>query len=120
MLRLGIDPEKPYRATFICQDVVAIWPSFLFDSFVKFWATCEAFLGKWFTASPSKKFPVRLCKQWHIQLSGISCDTNGIIPCSRRISFYLSIFSTRGIFVSHSSEYERWLSVKVLFFWSYI
>ena len=41
--------------------VVAIWPSFLFDSFVKIWATCEMFLGKWFTAPPGKKFPVRLC-----------------------------------------------------------
>ena len=115
-LKNRIEPPSYARTAY----VVAIWPSFLFDSFVKFWATCEAFLGKWFTTPPSKKFPVRLCKQWHIQLSGISCDTNGIIPCSRRISFYLSIFSTRGIFVSHSSEYERWLSVKVLFFWSYI
>ena len=32
--------------------VVAIWPSFLFESFVKIWDTCENFLGKWFTASP--------------------------------------------------------------------
>ena len=40
--------------------VVAIWPSFLFDSFVKIWDTCENFLGKWFTAPPGKKFPVRL------------------------------------------------------------
>ena len=35
--------------------VVAIWPSFLFDSFVKIWATCEIFWGKWFTAPPGKK-----------------------------------------------------------------
>ena len=39
--------------------VVAIWPSFLFDYFVKIWATCEIFMGKWFTAPPGKKFPVR-------------------------------------------------------------
>ena len=37
--------------------VFAIWPSFLFDSFVKIWETCEIFLGKWFTAPPGKKFP---------------------------------------------------------------
>ena len=43
--------------------VVAIWPSFLFDSFVKIWDTCENFLGKWFTAPPGKKFPVRLRSQ---------------------------------------------------------
>ena len=40
--------------------VVAIWPSFLFDSFVKIWDTCENFLGKWFSAPPGKKFLVRL------------------------------------------------------------
>ena len=32
--------------------VVVIRPSFLSDSFVKIWATCEIFLGKWFTAPP--------------------------------------------------------------------
>ena len=29
--------------------------------FGKIRATCEKFLGKWFTAPPGKKFPVRLC-----------------------------------------------------------
>ena len=37
--------------------VVVIRPSFLSDSFVKIWATCEIFLGKWFTAPPAKNFP---------------------------------------------------------------
>ena len=41
--------------------VVAIWSSFLFDSFVKIWGTCDNFLGKWSTAPPGKKIPVRLC-----------------------------------------------------------
>ena len=41
--------------------VVAIGSSFLFDSFIKICATCEIFLGKWLTAPPGKKFPVRLC-----------------------------------------------------------
>ena len=64
MLRLGIDPEKLYRATFNARTAygVTIWPSFLFDSFVKIWATRAIFLGKWFTAPLGKKFPVRLCK----------------------------------------------------------
>ena len=35
--------------------VVAIWPLFLFDSFIKIWDTCENFLGKWFTAPPWQK-----------------------------------------------------------------
>ena len=65
MLRLGIktlinciEPPSYARTAY----VVAIWPSFLFDSFVKIWATCQIFLGKWFTAPPGKKFPVRLSK----------------------------------------------------------
>ena len=60
----GIDPEKLYRATFICQYGLCcciVWPSFLFDCFVKIWATCKSFLDKWFTAPPGKKLPVRLC-----------------------------------------------------------
>ena len=51
----GIDSEKLYRATFICQYGLCcciVWPSFLFDCFVKIWATCKNFLGKWFTAPP--------------------------------------------------------------------
>ena len=51
----GIDPEKLYRATFICQYGLCcciVWPSFLFDCFVKIWATRKNFLGKWFTAPP--------------------------------------------------------------------
>ena len=35
--------------------VVVIRPSSLSDSFVKIWATCEIFLGKWFTVPPGKK-----------------------------------------------------------------
>ena len=51
----GIDPEKLYLATFICQYALCcckVWPSFVFvdDCFVKIWATCDNFLGKWFTA----------------------------------------------------------------------
>ena len=55
MLKLGgIDPQKllQYRATFICQYGLCcciVWPSFPFDCFLNIWATCENFLGKWFT-----------------------------------------------------------------------
>ena len=52
-----IEPPSYSRTAY----VVAIWPSFAFDSFVKIWETCEIFLDKWFTAPPGKKFPVRLC-----------------------------------------------------------
>ena len=33
------------------------------DCFVKIWATCENFLGKWFTTPPGKKLPLRLCPE---------------------------------------------------------
>ena len=57
-LKNCIEPPSYARTAY----VVAIWPSFLFDSFVKIWATQEIFLGKWFTPPPpGKKFPVRLC-----------------------------------------------------------
>ena len=56
-LKNRIEPPSFARTAY----VVAIWPSFLFDSFIKIWPTCEIFLGKWFTAPPGKKFPVRLC-----------------------------------------------------------
>ena len=52
-LKNCIEPPSYARTAY----VVAIWPSFLFDSFVKIWATCEMFLGKWFTAPPAKNFP---------------------------------------------------------------
>ena len=55
-LKNRIEPPSYARTAY----VVAIWLSFLFDSFVKIWATCVIFLGKWFTAPPGKKFPVRL------------------------------------------------------------
>ena len=47
-----IDLEKLYRATFICQFGLCcciIWPLFLFDCFVKNWATCKNF---WAIGSP--------------------------------------------------------------------
>ena len=54
-LKNCIEPPSYARTAY----VVAIWPSFLFDSFVKIWATCKIFLGKWFTAPPppAKNFP---------------------------------------------------------------
>ena len=66
----GIDPEKLYRGTFICQDGLCcciVWPSFLFDCFVKIWATCMNFLGKWFTAPPWPKIartPMKSVMRW--------------------------------------------------------
>ena len=53
-LKNRIEPPS-YARTACCYYVVAIWPSFLFDSFVKICATCEIFLGKWFTAPPPRQ-----------------------------------------------------------------
>ena len=59
-LKNRIEPPSYARTAY----VVAIWPSFLFDSFVKIWETCEIFLGKWFTAPPGKKFPYAYGLNW--------------------------------------------------------
>ena len=63
MLRLGIDPEKLYRATFICQDGLCCCHMALisFRLFRKNLGNLRYVLGKWFTAPPGKKFPLRLC-----------------------------------------------------------
>ena len=62
MFRLGIDPEKLYRATFICQDGLCCCHMALisFRLFRKNLGNLRYVLGKWFTAPPGKKFPVRL------------------------------------------------------------
>ena len=62
MLRLGIDPEKLYRATFICQDGLCCRNMALisFLLFPKNLGNLGDFLGKRFTVPPGKKFPVRL------------------------------------------------------------
>ena len=50
-----------------------IWPSFLFDSFVKIRATCEKFLGKWFNA---------LSKQKNCSCAyGLSSSQRGLVKC---------------------------------------
>ena len=63
MLRLGTDPEKLYRATFICQDGLCCGNMALisFRLVRKNLGNLRDFLGKWFTAPPGKKIPVRLC-----------------------------------------------------------
>ena len=75
MLRLGIDPEKLYRATFICQDGLCCCNMALisFRLFRKNWATCEIFLGKWFTAPPpppplAKNFPYAYVSAHHYNI----------------------------------------------------
>ena len=45
--------HMPVRPTLLHR--MHVWPSFLFYCFVKIWATCENFLGKWFTAPPWQK-----------------------------------------------------------------
>ena len=66
--QLYIDPENLYWGTFVCQYAglccCIVWPLFLFDCFVKIWAICKNFLGKWSTAPPGRKLPVRLWNQW--------------------------------------------------------
>ena len=60
--------EPPSYAS--AASVVASYGPRFFSTvrFGKIRATCENFLGKWFTAPPGKKFPVGLCLFQHLIL----------------------------------------------------
>ena len=81
----GIDPEKLYLATFICQYALycyKVWPSFFLvdECFVKIWATCDNFLGKWFTAPSGKKLPVRLCARVNVFSTTVVTEDTTLTP----------------------------------------
>ena len=58
----GIDSEKLYRATFICQyGLFCCMALVSFRLFCKNLGNLQEFLGTWITAPPGKKLPVRLC-----------------------------------------------------------
>ena len=65
MLRLRIDPEKPYRAPFICQDGLCCCNMALisFRLFRKNLGNLRDFFGQMVYRPPGKKFPVRLCSR---------------------------------------------------------
>ena len=54
MLKLGIEPLS-YSSNVSTAYVVVLWPPFLFDSFVKIWATCEFFFGQMVYRPPWQK-----------------------------------------------------------------
>ena len=89
MLKLGIEPLS-YASNASTAYVVVLWPSFLFDFFVKIWATCEFFLGKWFTAPPGKKIPIRLCILGCKFLSK-GCETGAICGYTEGVPFLAKI-----------------------------
>ena len=82
-----------------------LWPSFLFDCFVKIWATCKNFLGKWFTAPPEKKLPVRLCEQPSLWLRHctLECEWINILLRTPSVWFLLDRNALR--FSLHKAEF---------------
>ena len=93
-LKNCIEPPSYARTAY----VVAIWPSFLFDSFVKIWDTCENLLGKWFTAPPGKRCLVRLwlppCRtsikgnswtQHEMKTMKVPCSMHALPPYNKKI-----------------------------------
>ena len=56
-LKNCIEPPSYARTAY----VVAIWPSFLFHSFVKIWATWRCFWANGLRPPLAKNFPLRLC-----------------------------------------------------------
>ena len=86
ILRLGIDPENCIEPPSYPRTayVVALWPSFVFDSFVIIWATCETFLGKWVTPPPpptlqklvNSMYFMKGCYSCRAVVMIISCQVN--------------------------------------------
>ena len=70
--------------------VVVIRPSFLSDSFVKIWATCEIFWGKWFTAPPAKNFPYAYVFRNYVQQDTFWCRGRHTLlyESSRKLSLW--------------------------------
>ena len=70
---VGIDPEKLYLATFICQYGLCcciVWPSFLFECFVKFGQLARVFWANGLPSPPpGRKLPVRLRDQLRTTVS---------------------------------------------------
>ena len=52
-LKNCIEPPSYARTAY----VIAIWPSFLFDSFVKIWGTCDMFWANGLPPPLAKNFP---------------------------------------------------------------
>ena len=93
-LKNCIEPPSYSRTAY----VVAIWPSFLFDSFLKIWATCEIFLGKWFTAPMAKNFPYayeKATRSFSFQQTEFFPHQNltcGVTHFAATVYYYLSVF----------------------------
>ena len=81
----GIDPEKLYRATFICQyGLYCCMALVSFRLFCKNLGNLQEFLGKWITAPPGKKLPVRLCMHHIISITkSMSCNYGHVIRLKR-------------------------------------
>ena len=130
MLRLGIDPEKPYRA--ICQDGLCCCNMTLisFRLFRKNLGNFEIFLRKWFTALPGKKFPVRPCLEW-MRYLWLDIQYSSVILIRKRgdfeIQFYFIVLSItfkrisrdHGKGFSCSQERGIWQYIEVLLSWRF-
>ena len=100
MLKLGIDPEKPplYAST---AYVVAIWPSFLFNSYVKIWDTCENFFGQMVYRPPlAKNFPYAYV--WLVIMTG--CFNIFVVPYDHFFCKWLGIV----LYILNLRPVEEW------------
>ena len=87
-----------------------VWPSFLFYCFVKIWATCENFFGKWFTAPPGKKLPVRLCIR-EIKISVFAGILKRDFSANQRFCYWNQQKSTMRNLVSKVSHWKMLTSL---------
>ena len=89
---------------FICKNIFtsyvglcccSVWPSFLFDCFLKIWATCEKFLGKWFTAPLAKNCP------YDFEIS--ICSARNLLSSTKRL-LLASIPESEGLSTAESDD----------------
>ena len=99
----GIEPPSYVSTAYV---VASYGPRFLSTvRFVKIWATCENFLGKWFTAPPGKKlqnirtlmilcYPVTQLTCY--PLTSLPCIFVTLLPC-----YLVTVFPYNPVTLSH-------------------
>ena len=91
---VGIDPEKLYRATFIGQYGLCcciVWPSFLFDCFVKFGQLARIFWANGLPPPLAENCPYAYAKRFAV------ITTFKSISVKKKVSAVITLFRTVGI-----------------------
>ena len=83
------------------------WPQFPFDCFVKIWATCKNFLGKWITAPPWQKIARTPMGQKYREKTTLASKTRFSCHCFGFQSRHFSLLVGYNIQPSNSSSNQN-------------